>query len=145
MTDMKVVNQDFYEKVGDVLYAIAADQHLKPLEVPELKLFISKNCQLSAEKPSVSKVSESAHFVLTAIDNLQGAGTSASEAYRQFQEFYLDHPEFFTNERKQQIMDLASGITRIFAVDHAFENYHLIELKALLFSHVFHKSSLPAG
>ena len=40
---MKIDNRDIFEQIGNLFYSIAADQHVKPLEVGELKALISKD------------------------------------------------------------------------------------------------------
>jgi len=139
---MKVIDPEFYEKVGSLLYAIAADQHLKPLEVSELKFFISENFRLPKTESDGSKVPEGTHHALITIDNLQGDGKSASEAYHEFEDYYLKHKDVMGDEAKQQILDVALGITRFFASENSSENYHLVELRALLFPQVYKKPSL---
>ncbi len=127
---MKVDNRDIYEQIGNLFYSIAADQHVKPLEVGELKSLISKDWRPLNLTESV--VSEETHCIVMTMDSLQGNQVSALMAFGEFSKFYSLHPEVFSKEVKQRMLDTAVEITTIFKADNPFNNPHLAALKDLL-------------
>lgn len=126
---MKIDNRDIYEQIGNLFYAIAADQHVKPLEVAELKLLISKDWLPRNIEGNEPMVSDETHCILVTMDALAGSKTSGSEAFKDFSRFYANHSEVFNNEVKQRIFDTALEITKIFKADNPFENVHLVALE----------------
>jgi hypothetical protein len=129
---MKIENRDIFEQIGTLFYAIAAEQHVKPLEEAELKFLISENWLPRNLEQTKSVVSDETHFILTTMDNLEGAQTPAREAFSQFAKFYEFHPEVFSAELTQRIVDTAEQITRIFKTDNPADNAQLIALKRLV-------------
>lgn len=128
---MKTDIRDIYEQIGNLFYAIAADQHVKPLENGELKMLIIKHWLPRNQEAQDYKISEGAHFIILTMDALQASSTSAKEAYNSFVKFYKLNKELFSSELRELILGTASGITQIFA-EQNFENKHLTELKNLL-------------
>lgn len=129
---MKVDNQDIYEQIGNLFYSIAADQHIKPLEVAELKLLISKDWLPRNLADTESIVSDETHYILMTMDTLQAEHVSAKEAFKEFHKFYTSHPEVFTKEIRKRLLDTALEITKIFKADNPFENLHLLALRDIL-------------
>ena len=129
---MKVDNREISEQIGNLIYAIVADQHIKPLEMAELKLLISKDRLSRRRDDSETPVSEETHFILTTIDELEAAKVSSKDAFDEFHNFYLIHPEVFTAEVKQRILDKSNEIVRIFNADNPSENEHLKLLRDIL-------------
>lgn len=129
---MKIESRDIFEQIGNLFYAIAADQHVKPLEVGELKALISKDWLPRNLAKNKSLVSDETHFIIMAMDTLEGAGATARNAFAEFAKFYKQHPGVFTEEVKQRILDTAVEITKIFKADNPFENKQLAALKELL-------------
>ncbi len=129
---MKIDTRDVFEQIGNLFYAIAAEQHVKPLEVAELKLLISRDWLPRNREETRSVVSDETHFILTTMDTLQGAETSAQQAFNQFAKFYSLHPEIFTTELTRRIVETATEITQIFKADNPLDNATLIAVKALI-------------
>lgn len=129
---MKIDNRDIYEKLGILFYAIATDQHIKPLEVGELKLLISKEWSPRGPDKTEHIVSVEVHCILLAMDTLQANNTSSIEAYEEFSKFYALHPEVFSSDLKQRILNTATSISKIFIEDNKGVNQHLSELKTLI-------------
>jgi hypothetical protein len=129
---MKIDNSDIYEQIGNLFYAIAADQHIKPLEIAELKLLVNRDWLPRNTKDSEPMVSSEAHAILVMMDSLQGNNVSPSDAYKEFSAFYALHPEVFSKELKKQIFETASDIVKIFAADNTSGNKHFAELKSML-------------
>jgi hypothetical protein len=136
---MKVDNRKISEQIGNLIYAIVADQQIKPLEMAELKLLISKDGLGRRRDDTEAPVSDETHFIITTIDALQSAKISAKEAFDEFYKFYLIHPEIFTTEVKQRILDKSNEIARIFNADNPSGNEHLKLLVDLLGQNVERK------
>jgi hypothetical protein len=130
---MKIDNRDIFEQIGNLFYAIAADQHVKPLEVGELKSMISKDWL--PRNLSESGVSDETHCIIMTMDSLTGSNATAKEAFNAFSKFYALHSEVFSKEVKQRMLDTAVEITKIFKADNPFSNPHLVALRDLLRFH----------
>jgi hypothetical protein len=128
---MKFENRDIFEQIGTLFYAIAAEQHVKPLEVAELKMLISRDWLPRTLDQTKAFASDETHFILTTMDTLQASETLALDAFNQFVKFYRLHPEVFTRELTQRILGTAMGITRVFRADNPQDNANLVSLKAL--------------
>lgn len=129
---MNIDNRDIYQQIGNLFYSIAADQHVKPLEVAELKLLISKDWLPRNLADSQSVVSGETHFILMTMDNLAAENVSAKDAFKDFHKFFEKNPYIFTNEIRQRMLETAIEITRIFKADNPFENRHLLLLRDIL-------------
>lgn len=127
---MNIDNRDIYEQIGNVFYAIAHDQMIKPLEIGELKLLISTEW-LPRNSDSETVVSDEAHCILVTIDSLQGNNVTSDEAYRDFEKFYRLNPAIFANGLKDRILDTSSEIVRLFHETDATGGKHFNALKKL--------------
>jgi hypothetical protein len=127
---MKTDKSDIYEQIGNLFYAIAADQHVQPLEVGELKSLISKDWL--PLKLSESVVSEEAHGIIMAIDLMEANKATANDAFKEFLKFYKLHPDFFSKEIKQRMLDTAEDIALVFKGNNPIKGPHLIALRDLL-------------
>ena len=129
---MKSISREISEQIGNLIYAIVADQHIKPLEMAELKLLISKDRLSRKRDDSENPVSDETHFILTTIDSLETSKVSSKDAFDEFHKFYLIHPEVFTAEVKRRILDKCNEIGRIFNADNPSDNEHLKLLRGIL-------------
>ena len=129
---MKVDNRKISEQIGNLIYAIVADQHIKPLEMAELKLLISKDRLSRKRDVNEITISDETHFIITTIDALDSAKVSSKDAFDEFQSFYLNHPEIFTTDVKERILSKTIEIARIFKADNPTENEHLKLLTDIL-------------
>lgn len=127
---MNIDNRDIYEQIGNVFYAIAHDQMIKPLEIGELKFLISTEW-LPRNLDSETAVSDEAHCILVTIDSLEGNNVTSDEAYRDFEKFYRLNPEVFTSGLKDRILDTASEIVRVFHEKDTSGGRHFNDLKKL--------------
>lgn len=128
---MNIDNRDIFEQIGNAFYAVAADQHVKPLEVGELKLLISNDWLPRTAAGSESLVSDEAHCIIMTIDSLQAAHTESTDAFKDFARFYHNHPQVFSSDLKERIIKSARDIVRIFKADNRKPNRHFNELKKL--------------
>lgn len=127
---MKIDNRDVFEQIGNVFYAIAAEQHVKPLEVAELKSVITNDWL--PRNLNDSMISDEAHGILIAMDTAEANNITAKEAFTDFVRFYKMHPDAFRVEVQKRMMDTAVKITKIFEADNPNQNSQLIALKKLL-------------
>lgn len=128
---MKIEKRDIYEQIGNLFYAIAADQHVKPLEVAELKLLISRDWLPRLEEFIDGYDSDATEILLT-MDNLQANATAADKAYYKFARFYTKHSNVFTAELKDKILQTTLDITQIFSHNGKKDSIHVTLLKNLL-------------
>ena len=128
---MKIENRDVFEQIGNLFYAIAADQQLKPLEAGELKFLISKDWLPRNLEKNKSIISDETHFIVMAMDARLANKVSAREAFAEFARFYSLHSEIFTQEIKQRILDTSLEIIDIFKADNPSDNQSLVALTAL--------------
>jgi hypothetical protein len=135
---MKTDNRDIYEQIGNLFYAVAADQHVKPLEVAELKLLVTKEWLPRNSQKQEFPISDEAHCILIAMDTLQANQATASEAYREFSKFFSMHPEAFTPELKKNISHTVAEIVEIFQEDNTSVNTHQQALKDLFKTETTH-------
>lgn len=108
---MKIENRDIYEQIGNLFYAVATDQLITPLELAELKSLISKDW---LPRNPEAMISDETHWMLVAIDGLEGEGTLSDEAYEQFSRFFRQHQEIFTVEVRNRIFATCKEITEVF-------------------------------
>jgi hypothetical protein len=127
---MKIDNKDIFEQIGNLFYAIAADQNVKPIEVAELKSLISKDWLPRNLNERV--VSDATHCILVTMDSLKGNKATAKEAYDEFLKFYRAHSEVFSSEVKERMLDTALEIIKVFRADNPLNNPHVDALRNLL-------------
>ena len=127
---MEVDKRIALEQIGNLFYAIAVEQHVRPLEVPELKLMISREWIPKNSLNQEFMVSDATHCIVMTIDANIGAGMSPDEAYDQFADFYHAHSTMFTKEVRDVILETATTITNKFGKQK--NNLKLTALKNLL-------------
>jgi len=128
---MKIDSREIFEQIGNLFYAVAIEQHIKPLELGEMKLLIRQRWMPRNFEEYQSIVTDETHLILMTMDMLRSDEVSAHHAFNQFARFYSIYPEVFTQELKQHILDTCLEFTRIFHADNPLDNIILIELKAL--------------
>jgi hypothetical protein len=126
---MKIENQDIYEQIGNLFYAVATDQLVTRLEVAELKALIGKYW-LPGNKDAV--ISDETHWILVTIDGLEGENVSPKDAYDQFCSFYRLNAELFAPEVRQRILDTCLEIVDVFDHKMGGQAARMNELKTLM-------------
>ena len=101
---MENFKREIFEKLGNLFYALAADQQLSLMESGELKMLLKKDWLTEKEHHSEDKVSEAAHLIGLTIDSLQNEKTPAEDSYRVFADFYQKHSEQFSYALKRKVM-----------------------------------------
>jgi hypothetical protein len=128
---METFEKEVFEKLGNLFYAIAKDQHVKPLEFGELKMIIRKHGVSDAGGPAAEVVPEAAHHIVLAMDALKAEEASAEEAFQEFTKFYTTHKKQFSDSLKKKILLTAEAITEVFPSQSHLKNNHIIKLKLL--------------
>ncbi len=126
---MKIDSRDIFEQIGNLFYAIASDQHVKPLEVGELKSLISRDWL--PRNLNDGTVSDETHCIMITMDSLATNQVNAKDAFDDFSRFYSLHPEVFSSELKGRILGTALSITSVFEADNPNDNRKLSMLKSL--------------
>ena len=110
---METFRREIFEQLGNLFYAMAAEQHTPLITSGELKMAIKKEWLNAGNGGGAQKVSEAAHVVGVTIDSLQNERTPFSEAFAAFERFYGKHAEQFSYALKKQILETADTIIRI--------------------------------
>jgi hypothetical protein len=119
------------EQIGNALYAIASDQHVKPLEIAELKLLITRDWGDRKRDLKGFSVSDEAHYILVTMDSLQGNNVSAVQAYNDFEAYFLNHPRSFAKEVKERLLTTSREIMNIFSRNNDSTNMQFENVKNL--------------
>jgi len=128
---MKTDNREFFEQLGNLFYALAVGHSIEPIEVSELKMLISKDW-MAYPQDSDLPIPQDVHFMFFEMDTLEGAQTSASEAYNNFAKFYRLHPEVFNAALTDTIKQTATSINSLFPARTPSKKDYFAELLALL-------------
>ena len=110
---MKTDNREVFEQLGNLFYSIAVGNSIKPIEVSELKMLISKDW-MNHPQGSDLPIPQGVNFLFFELDTLQGNEVSPAEAYTNFAKFYCLHPEVFTEALVERIRDTATSINFLF-------------------------------
>lgn len=128
---MENFKREIFEKLGDLFYALAADQRVSMVSSGELKMLVKKDWLTERTEHSEDRVSEAAHLIGLSIDVLQNEKTPAESAYSSFRDFYGKHREQFSSALKQKILETSESIVKMFRATGQ-KNPHLEDLRRLL-------------
>lgn len=128
---MESFKREIFEQLGNLFYALAADQRVSLVASGELKMLLRKDWLTELGERSEDHVSEAAHLIGLSIDASQSQKVPAEVAFNNFTRFYAKHREQFSYALRQKILETAEGIVKIFSTSGQ-ENVHLEELKKLL-------------
>jgi len=121
---MENFKRKIFDHLGGLFYAIAKEQDISLLGLGELKMLVRKDWRLEREGLSQDKVSEAAHLIGLAIDTMQRERVPVAAAYSIFERFYLRHQEQFSYALKENIMDTAETILKIFPLSDRKNEYY---------------------
>jgi hypothetical protein len=128
---MEEFRREIFEHLGNLFYAIAAEQGTPLIISGELKMAINKDWLSVANGRGRANVSEAAHLIGVTIDSLQSEQMPASDAFAAFEKFYRKHEEQFSHALKKQILETADTLIRILPLAARNECYE--RLKILLY------------
>jgi hypothetical protein len=127
---MENFKREIFEQLGNLFYALAADQEVSLMESGELKMLLRKDWLTEPELRPEDKVSEASHLIGLTIDALQNEKVPAEKAYKDFEKFYVKHREQFSFALKQKILETADTIIKIFTTSED-KNPHMEGLTRL--------------
>jgi hypothetical protein len=122
----------FYQKMGELFYAIAAaDKVVRKEEFNTLKKMVLdewKNLD-NYEDPFHT---DAAYQIEVVFDWFDYEQLEATECYESFADYKKENPKLFTNERKDLILKTANAIANSFSGKNKSELIMLAKLKLLL-------------
>jgi len=128
---MEAFRREIFGQLGNLFYALAAEQHISLIASGELKMAVRKDWLGGTNSGnSQDMVSEAAHLVGVTIDTLQADQVPPSEAFSAFEGFFRNHDEQFSYALKQQILETADTIMSILPTERSNQYYE--SLKDLL-------------
>lgn len=130
-SNSKVVGNIFYQKVGSLFFAVAmVDGSVHNKEVDKLKQLVrEKWLPLDAIEDEYG--TDSAFQIEIVFDWLLEYEKNSDECFKEFKEFYKEHPEVFTNKVKQLILETSGAIASSFAGKNKSELILLGKLQLL--------------
>jgi oligoendopeptidase F len=132
MLNSQKIGNEFYQNLGKLFYAVAmADDNVRPVETKRLRKFVRQKW-LEVDNFEDEFDTDAAYQIEIVFDWLEAEEKEAQEYFEEFKEFYKDHPEKFTPELKQLIVDTAESIASSFAGTNRSEMMTIFNLKLLL-------------
>ena len=124
---------EFYQKLGELFYAIAAsDRTVHKFEFEALRNLVIDEWQEFDEYEDHFH-SDAAYQIEAGFDWFQFQNKNAQQCFQLFKEYYLGHQEMFNPKRKYLIIKTANEIAGAFAEKNKSELVMLSKLKLLLF------------
>ncbi|WP_026452432.1 hypothetical protein [Aequorivita capsosiphonis] len=122
----------FYQKMGELFYAIAAaDKVVRKVEYDVLKkMVLEKWKDLDDSKDPFQ--TDAAHQIEIVFDWFDYEQLEANNCFDSFEDYKKENSKLFTQERKQLIWETADAIASSFAGKNKSELIMLAKLKILL-------------
>lgn len=122
----------FYQKLGELFYAIAAaDNVVRDIEYKALKDLISERWK-NLDSYEDSFHTNAAYQMEVVFDWFDYEQLDASDCFDSFAEYRKDYPKLFTPERKKLIWETANAIADAFSGQNKSEAIMLGKLKHIL-------------
>ncbi len=122
----------FYQKMGELFYAIAAaDKMVRKAEYDTLKNIVTEQWKNLDEYEDPFHT-DAAHQIEVVFDWFDYEQLDADDCFESFADFYKEKPSLFNQERKELIWKTASAIANSFADKNKSEVILLAKLKNLL-------------
>lgn len=132
MSSAENTSLTFYQKTGELFYAIAAaDKVVRKSEYDSLKEMVQKDWKDSDDVLDDYGV-DAAYQLEIVFDWLDYESLDADLCFESFKDFYKDHPSLFTPKRKELILKTAHAIANTFAGKNKSELILLGKLQLLL-------------
>ena len=133
MAKVSIMQNEFYQKLGKLFYAIAAsDRRVHKFEFEALRNLVIEEWQELDEYEDHFH-SDAAYQIEAAFDWYKYQSKDAAECFNTFKEYYLGNLELFNPKRKYLIIKTANEIAAAFAEKNKNELIMLSKLKLLLF------------
>lgn len=122
----------FYQKIGELFYAIAAaDKVVKKAEYEALRKMVSKKWK-DLDEYTDSFKTDAAFQIEIVFDWFDYEHLDADDCFDNFKVYYLNNKSIFTVERKKLIWETADAIASAFSGKNKAELIMLAKLKLLL-------------
>lgn len=122
----------FYQKMGELFYAIAAaDNVVREAEYSALKNIVSEKWK-NLDDYEDPFHTDAAYQIEVVFDWFDYEELDASDCFDSFAEYKKEHPKLFTEERKKLIWETANAIAGAFAGKNKSELIMLAKLKMIL-------------
>lgn len=132
MLPSEKIGNEFYQSLGKLFYAVAmADKNVRPVEVERLKEDIQKYW-LTVDSIEDEFGTDAGYQIEIVFDWLQQEEKGSETYYKEFLDFYKEHPSKFNKHIKQLIFKTADDIASSFANKNKSELILLAKLKLLL-------------
>ena len=122
----------FYQKMGELFYAIAAaDKVVRKAEYDTLKNIVSEQWK-NLDDYEDPFHTDAAYQIEVVFDWFDYEQLDANDCFESFADYKKEHPKLFTKERKDLIWKTANAIATSFAGKNKSEVVMLSKLKILL-------------
>ena len=122
----------FYQKMGELFYAIAAaDKVVRKAEYDTLKNIVSEQWK-NLDDYEDPFHTDAAYQIEVVFDWFDYEQLDANDCFESFADYKKEHPKLFTKERKDIIWKTANAIATSFAGKNKSEVVMLSKLKILL-------------
>ena len=134
MLNSEKIGNEFYQNLGKLFYAVAmADNNVRPKEVERLRKYV-RQFWLDVDDFEDEFHTDSAYQIEIVFDWLESEEKDGDDYFKEFEEFYNEHPEKFSDKLKKLIVETAESIASSFAGKNKSEMLIIFKLKKL-FSH----------
>lgn len=131
MTEPQTSEITFYQKIGELFYAIAAaDKVVRKAEYDVLKDLV-KNSWETRDHSTDEFGSEAVYQMEIVFDWFDYERMDADSCFDSFSEFYKEHPSIFTKSKKKLILQTAFAIANAFSGTNKSELILLTKLELL--------------
>lgn len=122
----------FYQKMGELFYAIAAaDKVIRKAEYDILKTIVLEQWKNLDDYEDPFRT-DAAYQIEVVFDWFDYEQLDANDCYESFADYKKEYPKLFTKERKELIWRTANAIANSFAEKNKSELIMLAKLKMLL-------------
>ena len=122
----------FYQKLGELFYAIAAaDKTVREAEYKQLTKVVEEEWK-SMDTFEDGLGTDAAYQISIVFEWFDYEQLDANECFESFADYKKEHPKLFTKERKQLIWKTANAIASSFSDQNKSEVIMLTKLKILL-------------
>lgn len=134
MLNSEKIGNEFYQNLGKLFYAVAmADNNVRPIEMKRLRKYVRQHW-LDMDEIEDEFHTDAAYQIEIVFDWLNGEEKDGGEYFKEFKEFYKEHPEKFTEPIKKLVVETAESIAKSFAGKNRSEMLAIFKLKQL-FNH----------
>jgi hypothetical protein len=132
MSSAEKTSLTFYQKTGELFYAIAAaDKVVRKSEYQSLKDMVQSDWKDLDDLQDDYGV-DAAYQLEIVFDWLDYESLEANLCFESFRDFYKEHPALFTKKRKELILKTANSIANAFSGKNKSELVLLGKLQLLL-------------